>query len=242
MNPPRSNPPALASAWLLGGLCVGTFLGGCGVGASTDREASSGSVRAADLFSPATASRLMADDAGRTQRRRASLLEAGPAWRVVIGHVTAKGRTPDPHPARTLDFEPGEGGAVDLRTLIDHRRGTLVRFSPPLRIMPGELVAGRPHETTTNVDAFNLDAPDRRVGQGTGEANARLLETEAGQSRVECFMTFKVAAVRVEQRRTYDLAMEPSGPRVVRESEVLRVRVGPLPIMSESYVWTSQTP
>lgn len=226
------------SAVLVAGVCAA----GCSGAASSGREASSGSVRAADLFSPATASRVMADDAGRTQRRQASLLDSGPAWRVVISQVTAKGRPPDAQPARTLDFEPGDGGAIDLRTLIDHRRGTLVRFSPPLRIMPGELAAGRPHETTTTVDAFNLDAPDRRVGQGTGVASARLLETEAGQPRVECFMTFKVSAVRVEQRRTYDLSFDDAGARVVREAEVLRVRVGPLPIMSESYVWTSHSP
>lgn len=223
-------------------LAACTAVGGCGSPASSGREATSGSVRAADLFSPDTASRLMGDDNGRTQRREASLLDGGPAWRVVIGQVAARGRTPEAKPARTLDFEPGEQGAVDLRTLIDHRRGTLVRFSPPLRIMPGELAAGRPHETTTVVEAFNLDDPQRSVGTGTGVAQARLLETEPGQARVECFMTFKVSAVRVEQRRTYDVAIDAAGPRIVREAEALRVRVGPLPIMSESYVWTSWRP
>ncbi|MFZ4429705.1 MAG: hypothetical protein ACOYPS_05030 [Phycisphaerales bacterium] len=223
-------------------LAAGVVGGGCGASAPSGREAMSGSVRAADLFSPDTAGRLMGDDDGRTQRREVSLLDGGPAWRVVIGQVTPLGRKPDAKPARTLDFEPGEHGAVDLRTLIDHRRGTLVRFSPPLRIMPGELAAGRPHETSTVVEAFNLDDPERSVGTGTGVAQARLLETEPGQSRVECFMTFKVSAVRVEQRRTYDVAIDPSGPRIVREAEMLRVRVGPLPIMSESYVWTSRQP
>ena len=230
--------PSLARA-AMACLVACIVVGGCGSSASSGREAAFGSVRAADLFSPDTASRLMADADGRTQRRDASLLDGGPAWRVVIGRVTARGRTPEAKPARTLDFEPGEQGAVDLRTLIDHRRGTLVRFSPPLRIMPGELAAGRPHETTTVVEAFNLDDPQRSVGTGTGVAQARLLETEPGQVRVECFMTFKVSAVRVEQRRTYDVAIDAAGPRIVREAEVLRVRVGPLPIMSESYVWTS---
>lgn len=220
---------------------AGLSAGGCGV-APSGRDAASGSVRASDLFSPDTATRLMGDEAGRTQRRDASLLEGGPAWRVVVGQVTPRGRTPDPVPARTLDFVPGEGGAVDLRTLIDHRRGTLVRFTPPLRIMPGELVAGRPHETSTTVEAFDLDAPDRSVGVGTGMAQARLLETEPGQCRVECFMTFRVSAVRVDQRRTYDVALEPAGARVEREAEFLRVRVGPIPIMSESYAWTKRTP
>jgi hypothetical protein len=221
---------------------VAVLVGGCGASASAGRDAASGSIRATDIFSPTTATRLMADDAGRTQRRESSLLEGGPAWRVVVGQVASRGRAPESQPARTLDFEPGEDGAVGLRTLIDHRRGTLVRFSPPLGIMPGELVAGRPHESTTTVEAFNLDAPDRSVGTGSGVAQARLLESEPGFCRVECFMTFRVSAVRVEQRRTYDVAMQPAGPRVVREAEALRVRVGPLPIVSESYVWTKQTP
>lgn len=230
--------PLLAAPVVIGALLAG----GCGGSRPALRDATSGSVRAADLFSPGTATRVMSDDAGRTQRRDASMLEGGPAWRVVVGQVAPRGRTPDPQPARTLEFVPGEGGTVGLRTLIDHRRGTLVRFSPPLAIMPGELVAGRPHESTTTVEAFDLDAPDRSVGTGTGVAQARLVESEAGSRRVECFMTFRVSAVRVEQRRTYDVAMEASGARVVREAEDLRVRVGPLPIMSESYVWTGQAP
>jgi len=136
---------------------------------------------------------------------------------------------------RELGLRRGAAGGVEMVTLRDAERGTLLTFVPPIEILPARLEPGATAKSEAQVESVEVGEDGRAKGSvSRGEAThavEHVVERVAGGAREEgngldavlatLRLELRGAVVTRERRSSYDAA------GLVHERERLTVKVGP---------------
>ncbi len=136
---------------------------------------------------------------------------------------------------RELGLRRGAAGGVEMVTLRDAERGTMLSFVPPIEILPARLEPGAVAKSEAKVESVEVGADGRARGSvSRGEAThvvEHVVERIAGGAREEgngldavlatLRLELRGAVVTRERRSSYGAA------GLVHERERLTVKVGP---------------
>ena len=177
-----------------------------------------------------------AADSWASERRTTSVPGADGSWTLRFerrGAETGEGAAWEM--VRELGLRRGAAGGVEMMTLRDAERGTLLTFVPPIEILPARLERGAVAKSEAKVESVEVGEDGRAKGSvSRGEAThvvEHVVERIAGGAREEgngldavlatLRLELRGAVVTRERRSSYAAA------GLVHERERLTVKVGP---------------
>ncbi len=103
---------------------------------------------------------------------------------------------------RTEFWRIDDDGSHIMTAVIEHDRGAITFFSPPLVIAPAELMPGEPFEQQVNMRVMDLDNPRKQRYAGTAHRTMQYVDTHVLQTPIG-----RMSAARVEITFRADLRM-----------------------------------
>jgi hypothetical protein len=150
----------------------------------------------------------------RFERREAEGGEGG-AWEMV----------------RELGLRRGAAGGVEMVTLRDAERGTMLTFVPPIEILPARLEPGAVAKSEAKVESVEVGEDGRAKGSvSRGEATHVVERLEGGAGEEGNGLDAVLATLRLELRGavvTRERRSSYGAAGLVHERERLTVKVGP---------------
>jgi len=132
---------------------------------------------------------------------------------------------------RELGLREGVGGGVEMVTLRDAERGTMLSFVPPIEILPARLEPGGVAKSEAKVESVEVGADGRAKGSvSRGEATHVVERVEGGAREEGNGLDAVLATLRLELRGavvTRERRSSYGAAGLVHERERLTVKVGP---------------
>jgi hypothetical protein len=132
---------------------------------------------------------------------------------------------------RELGLRRGAAGGVEMVTLRDAERGTLLTFVPPIEILPARLEPGATAKSEAKVESVEVGADGRARGSvSRGEATHVVERVEGGGREEGSGLDAVLATLRLELRGavvTRERRSSYGAAGLVHERERLTVKVGP---------------
>lgn len=132
---------------------------------------------------------------------------------------------------RELGLRRGAAGGVEMVTLRDAERGTLLTFVPPIEILPARLEPGATAKSEAQVESVEVGADGRARGSvSRGEATHVVERVEGGGREEGNGLDAVLATLRLELRGavvTRERRSSYGAAGLVHERERLTVKVGP---------------
>ncbi len=132
---------------------------------------------------------------------------------------------------RELGLRRGAAGGVEMMTLRDAERGTMLSFVPPIEILPARLEPGATAKSAARVESVEVGADGRARGSvSRGEATHVVERVEGGGREEGNGLDAVLATLRLELRGavvTRERRSSYGAAGLVHERERLTVKVGP---------------
>jgi hypothetical protein len=132
---------------------------------------------------------------------------------------------------RELGLRRGAAGGVEMMTLRDAERGTLLTFVPPIEILPARLEPGATAKSEAKVESVEVGEDGRAKGSvSRGEATHVVERVEGGGREEGNGLDAVLATLRLELRGavvTRERRSSYGATGLVHERERLTVKVGP---------------
>jgi hypothetical protein len=132
---------------------------------------------------------------------------------------------------RELGLRRGAAGGVEMVTLRDAERGTMLTFVPPIEILPARLEPGATAKSAAKVESVEVGEDGRARGSvSRGEATHVVERVEGGAREEGNGLDAVLATLRLELRGavvTRERRSSYGAAGLVHERERLTVKVGP---------------
>ncbi len=163
------------------------------------------------------------------ERRTTSAPGADGSWTLRFERREAEGGVWEM--VRELGLRRGAAGGVEMMTLRDAERGTMLSFVPPIEILPARLEPGAVAKSEARVESVEVGEDGRARGSvSRGEATHVVERVEGGGREEGSGLDAVLATLRLELRGavvTRERRSSYGAAGLVHERERLTVKVGP---------------